>query len=167
MASVTGRTERPVDTTGSSSSTGSSGSTGPPSSTGPTAFTPSEWVCAGYFTVQAVGGIVLWVATRSVRLVRSGMELLPDQPQVTDAFLLPDVIAIIGSALAVLGILRRSRWRVPMAAFTFGCVVYPTVLLAWWVPQQGTGAGALAVMLPTALLCGWCALQVWRDETTS
>jgi len=127
---------------------------------------PVELICAGYFGVQVIGGAALWTATAAIPAVRSGMELLRDQPQVTDAFFLPDVaVTIVGSLLTAIGILRRARWRVPAAAFTFGCVLYPTVLLAGWVPQHGTGTGALGVMLPTALLCGWCAVQVWRDST--
>ena len=124
---------------------------------------PIEVAVAGYFAMQAVLGVLLWVGVGSSEVVRSWLELVPERPQVTDAFLPADVLVIASSALAAWALWRGRPWAMVPVLFTVGGVVYPTAYLVGWVATtDGTGEVALGIMVTTsALTCG-AALLVWR-----
>ena len=123
-----------------------------------------ERIYAGYLALQAMLGIVFWIAVAGSSTVREVLELLPAEPAVTDAFVFGDVLVVIGSAVAAWGIDRRASWGVPVAAFTAGGVVYPTLYLIGWVSFTGSGSGSacLAIMVPVSLLTLWVTYQAWR-----
>jgi hypothetical protein len=122
-----------------------------------------EVAAAGYFAMQAVLGVLLWVGVGSSEVVRSWLDLVPERPQVTDSFLPADVLVIASSALAAWALWRGRPWAMVPVLFTVGGVVYPTAYLVGWVATtEGTGEVALGIMVTTsALTCG-AALLVWR-----
>jgi hypothetical protein len=124
---------------------------------------PIEVAVAGYFAMQAVLGVLLWVGVGSSEVVRSWLDLVPERPQVTDSFLPADVLVIASSALAAWALWRGRPWAMVPVLFTVGGVVYPTAYLVGWVATtEGTGEVALGIMVTTsALTCG-AALLVWR-----
>ncbi len=129
---------------------------------------PVEAAAAGYFALQAAMGVVLWVAAGSSDVVRSWLELVPDRPQVTDAFLPADVVVIAASALAAWALWRGRSWAMVPVLFTVGGVVYPTAyLVAWVATTEGTGDVALGIMLVTSVLTGGAALLVWRARRST
>ena len=117
---------------------------------------PIEVAAAGYFALQAVLGVMLWVGVGTSDVVRSWLELVPDRPQVTNVFLPADIVVIAASALAAWALWRGRPWAMLPVLFTVGGVVYPTVYLIGWVTTtDGTGEVALRIMLVTsALSCG-------------
>jgi hypothetical protein len=117
----------------------------------------------GYLAVQAVCGVLLWIATDSSDAVREVFELVAAEPAVTDAFKYADLgIAVVGSALGAYAVFTRASWAVPITAFTAGALTYPTVYLVAWVAETGENTGALAVMVPVTTLTCLVAFQVWR-----
>jgi hypothetical protein len=122
-----------------------------------------EVAAAGYFAMQAVLGVLLWVGVGSSEVVRSWLDLVPERPQVTDSFLPADVLVIASSALAAWALWRGRPWAMVPVLFTVGGVVYPTAYLVGWVATtEGTGEVALGIMVTTsALTCG-AALLAWR-----
>ena len=124
-----------------------------------------QQVCAGYLVVQTVGGIVQWAAVYAWATWRKGYELVPEHPEVTDGFLVPDILLIVASALAAWGVWRARSWAVPATAVVAGLVIYPTVyLVAWVLGHQGRGGIALAVMVPTAMCAVAVAARTWRHQ---
>jgi polyisoprenoid-binding protein YceI len=121
----------------------------------------------GYLIVQAVLGIVFWVALMGSPAVRSWFELMPERREVMDAFVLADVAVVVaGSGLGAWALWTGRRWAVPVVAFTAGGVVYPTLYLVAWTAAAGTGALCLAIMVPVAILTTWIAWQTYRLERT-
>ena len=122
-------------------------------------------VAAGYFGLQAVCGIVLWVLIAVSPTVRSGFDLVEGRRVVTDAYFFADLVAVGGSALAAWAAWRDRPWAVVAAAVTLGAVVYPTVYLIAWVAIDGTAAAALGVMVPVTVLTAWATRQLWVART--
>jgi hypothetical protein len=124
---------------------------------------PVEVAAGAWFGLQAVLGVLLWIGAARSDVVRSWLELVPDRPEVTDAFLPADLVVIVASALAGLALWRGRSWAMVPVLITVGGVVYPTAyLLAWTASTEGTGDVALGIMVTTsALSCGAAALA-WR-----
>jgi hypothetical protein len=113
-------------------------------------------VYAGYLALQAFAGVVLWILLASTNLVRDLFELVPERPEVTDAFVFADLfLGVLGSALSAWALWRERRWASHVLAFTTGALLYPTCYLVIWVAMAGTGSVALAVMVVVSLLNGW------------
>lgn len=130
--------------------------------------TPTTLVCAGYLLVQAVLGVVLWVALTASETIWSWFELVPEVPEVTDAFFFGDLgVIVVASAVSAWGVWSRARWSVPAAAFTAGAVAYPTVYLIGWTSLTGVGSVPLWVMITTSTLTCWVAWLIWRTDRTS
>ena len=128
-----------------------------------------ERIFAGYMALQALVGVLFWVALGASPPVRSWIELMPERHVVTDAFIFADlVVGITGSLLSAWGLAARKGWVVPVVAFTAGGLVYPTLYLVGWVALAGTGKGALClgIMLPPATLSTWIAYQTYRGTRT-
>jgi len=124
--------------------------------------TTIERVLAGYLALQAVAGIAFWVILGAVPAAREWLELMPEERQVTDAFLFADAIVVLTSAASAWAVAARRTWAVPAVAFTAGGLVYPTLFLVCWVAFTGDGAMTLAVMVaPSSLTC-WATWQLWR-----
>jgi hypothetical protein len=124
---------------------------------------PVELAAAGYFALQAAMGVLLWVGAGASDVVRPWLELVPERPQVTDAFLPADVMVIAVSALAAWALWRGRTWAIVPVLCTVGGVVYPTAYLIGWVATtDGTGEVALGIMLTTSTLSGGAAWLVWR-----
>ncbi len=126
----------------------------------------AERIFAGYFALQAVTGVLLWISLLVVGQgeLRESFELVSSTPEATDSFVLADLFAgVLGSAVAAWAIIRAKSWAPFVAAFTAGAMVYPTLYLVGWVAFAGTGAVALAVMVPAATLSCWVAYHVWRS----
>jgi len=120
-------------------------------------------VYAGYFGLQAVGGIAFWVAVAAVPAVRTVFEMSSRQHAVTDSYLFADiVIGIIGSAVASAGILAKRRWGAAVALFVAGGMVYATIYLVGWVAFTGKGAGLLGLMVVPSTLSAFVAVSAWR-----
>ncbi len=118
-----------------------------------------------FFAAQAVFGVLLWGAFALSRSVRSWVELVPEHPEVTEAFALGDLgLIVVGSALSSWALVGGARWAVPASAFTAGAVAYPTLYLAWWVAVTGSGGVGLAVMVPVCGFTCWLAWIVWRSR---
>jgi hypothetical protein len=119
-------------------------------------------IFAGYMGLQAVVGVLFWVALLGSSRIRSGFDLMPAEHAVTDAFFLADVlVGVVGSALAAWALWSDARWAVPITAFTTGGIVYPTLFLVCWVAMVGTGQACLAIMLPPAVLGSYVTWRVW------
>lgn len=126
----------------------------------------AERIFAGYFALQAMTGVLLWLGLLLVGHgeLRESFELVSDVPAATDSFVFADLFAgVLGSAVAAWAIFRGKSWAPLVAAFTAGAMVYPTLYLVGWVAFEGTGAVALAVMVPAATLSCWVAYHVWRS----
>jgi hypothetical protein len=124
---------------------------------------PIEVAAAGFYALQVIFGVVLWIAIGTSDLVRSWHELVPGRPQVTDAFFTPDVVLLVSSALAAWALWRGRSWAMVPVLFTLGGMIYPTAYLVGWVAQtDGTGEVALSIMLIASALNGGAALLVWR-----
>lgn len=107
----------------------------------------------------------MWVAFAASPTARSWVELVPERPEVTEAFAVGDLgLIVVGSALSSWAVLTRRPWAVPITAFTAGAVVYPTAYLVWWVATTGVGGVGLAIMVPVCGLTCWLAYQVWRSH---
>lgn len=120
-------------------------------------------VYAGYFALQAVGGIGFWVAVAAVPAVREVFEMSTRQHAVTDSYLFADiVIGIIGSAVAAAGIASKRPWGAAVALFVAGGMVYATIYLVGWVAFTGKGAGLLALMVVPSTLSAYVAASAWR-----
>jgi hypothetical protein len=118
---------------------------------------------AGYFALQAAGGVVLWAAIASSNTVRSWFELRADLPQVTDGFFFPDMVVVSTSALAAWVVWTHQRAGTVLAGVALGGILYPTAYLFSWVTaSSGDGWIALAVMLAVSALCAWATLGVYR-----
>lgn len=126
---------------------------------------PATKVCAGYLLAQAVLGVVLWVVLTASETVWSWFELVPSVPEVTDAFFFGDLgVIVVASAFGAWGVWSRTRWAVPVVAFTAGAVVYPTVYLIGWTSLTGIGSVPLWVMVTTSTLTCWVAWMTWRAD---
>lgn len=124
---------------------------------------PLETAAAGYYALQATLGLLLWVGVTTSGIVRSWLELVPERPEVTNAFLPADLIVIASSALAAWALWRSRSWAMVPVLFTVGGVVYATAYLVGWVAAtDGTGEVALGIMLATSALSCAVALLVWR-----
>jgi hypothetical protein len=120
-------------------------------------------VYAGYFALQAVGGIAFWVAVASVPSIRKVFEMSARQHAVTDSYLFADIaIGIIGSAVAAAGIASKRRWAAAVALFVAGGMVYATIYLVGWVAFTGKGAGLLALMVVPSTLSAFVAVSTYR-----
>jgi hypothetical protein len=123
----------------------------------------TERIFAGYFLLQAVTGIVFWVLLDNVHSVRKVFELAPANHEVTNAFFLADLlVGVVGSFLTAYALDRNARWALPIAAFTTGGIVYPTLYLVLWVSHTQVGGGCLAIMIPPSTLSTWITYQTWR-----
>jgi hypothetical protein len=126
---------------------------------------PVELAEADYFALQAAFGVLLWVGADLSDVVRSWLELVPERPQVTDAFLPADVVVIASSVLAAWALWRGRPWAMVPVWFTVGGIVYPTVyLIAWVATTDDTGEVALAMMLLASVLCCGAALLAGRSR---
>lgn len=125
----------------------------------------SKRLYAGYFVVQAVVGIALWISYGASTTVRSWFELTPATHAVTDSFVVADIgVIVVASLVSAWAIASEKNWAVPAAAFTAGAVVYPTVYLVGWVARaNGVGAAGLAIMVPPATFTCWIAYQTWKS----
>lgn len=95
--------------------------------------------------------------------VHGWLELMPGSPEVTDTFVVADLlVVVVGSALAALAVARRRRVAVPVVWFTAGGIVYPTLYLLRWVGEVGTGEVLLFGMLVVSTLTCFVAVVVWR-----
>jgi hypothetical protein len=120
-------------------------------------------VAALYFAAQAVVGALLWIGADLSTTVRSWLELVPERPQVTDAFLPADIVVIAASALAAWALWRGRPWAMVPVWFTLGGIVYPTIVLVGWVAStDGTGEAALGMMLLATVACCGAATLAWR-----
>lgn len=125
----------------------------------------ADRVYALFFAAQAAFGVLIWGAFALSSSVRSWVELVPERPEVTEAFALGDLgLIVVGSALSAWALVGGARWAVPATAFTAGAVVYPTLYLVWWVAANGSGAVGLAVMVPVCGVTCWLAWSVWRSR---
>ena len=120
-------------------------------------------IYAGYFALQAVGGIGFWIAVAAVPTIREVFEMSTRQHAVTDSYLFADIaIGIIGSAVAAVGIASRRRWGAALALFVAGGMVYATIYLVGWVAFTGKGAGLLGLMVVPSTLSAYVAISAWR-----
>jgi hypothetical protein len=126
-----------------------------------------DGLVAGYFVVQAAVGVGLWALVAAVPTIRSWFELVPERRTVVDAFVVPDVLVIVTGSLATAwAIWQRRSWAPLASAFTAGALVYPTVyLLAWVGFTSGSGAAALAVMIPPTALTCWTTARLWSTRS--
>lgn len=123
---------------------------------------------AGYLALQAVAGVLVWLAVTGSSTARSWVELSETQTQVTDAFFLADMVVVVSSALSAVAVWNRWPSGLVLTAFTAGGVVYPTVyLLAWVSSTDGRGTAPLALMLAVSALTLWALAGVWRDSRQS
>jgi hypothetical protein len=127
------------------------------------AATGVDHLYAGYFVLQSLVGVGLWVAYGASPTVRSWTGLVAGHPAVTTAFAYPDLaVIVVGSLLSAWAIEGGRASAVPFTAFTAGAVVYPTVYLLGWVSlTHDRGTATLAMMLPPALLTSWISYQIW------
>jgi hypothetical protein len=121
-------------------------------------------VYSSYFALQAAVGVFFWFVVTGSDEGRRIFDLLPGQPRVTDAFLLADALAIATSIACAWAFEHESRWVVPLAAFTAGCLVYPTLYLVAWAPHSAGAARCLFIMVPPSVISTWIALRAWRDQ---
>lgn len=120
-------------------------------------------VCAGYFGLQAVAGVVFWSLVAWVEPVRDLLTMSEAEHAVTDSYLFADVVlGIVGSAAAGLGLWTGRRWAPMLAVFVAGGMVYATLYLVGWVGFTGEGAALLGVMLVPSTLSTWFAYQATR-----
>jgi hypothetical protein len=118
---------------------------------------------AAYFALQAVLGVLLWVGVFASADVRSWLELVPGQHEVTNAFLPADAILVVSSGLAAWALLGCRPWAIVPVVWTAGGIVYPTAYLVGWVATtDGTAEVALGIMLTASFLSCWSTLLVWR-----
>lgn len=122
----------------------------------------SRRIYAGYFALQAVMGIALWVTLGLSDAFRSSFELHAAEPAVTDAFFFADMVVVATSALAAWGLWTEASWTVAAIAFTAGGVIYPTIYLVSFVSATGEGTVPLLVMVGVSVLTVWIGWQVWR-----
>jgi hypothetical protein len=126
-----------------------------------------ERVFAGYYLLQAVVGVAFWIAIESVPAVRTLVDIAPDRHVIMDAWIFADGVIVLASLASAWAVERQTSWVVPIAAFTAGCVVYPTVFLIGWVAFTEVGAGSLITMVPPSILSCWVAFHLWsvrRDD---
>jgi hypothetical protein len=117
-------------------------------------------VYAGYFGLQAVGGVVFWVLMAAVPAVDRLFTMSERQHAVTGSYLFADlIVGIAGSALASVGLRARRTWAPPVALFVAGGMVYATLYLVGWVASTGHGAPLLALMVVPSTLSAWVAAQ--------
>lgn len=110
-------------------------------------------VFAGYLVLQAVVGILFWVALEWSPDVRELFELTPTNDTVTDAFFLADLlVGVVGSAAGAWALWSDARWSAPVVAFTAGGLVYPTLFLVAWVARTDTGDACLLIMAPPSII---------------
>jgi len=124
----------------------------------------SEPVYALYLLVQAVLGVVLWVAIATSPTVRSWFELVPAVHDVTNGFFLADMGVVLASGLSAWAISARSPLALPMAAFTAGGVVYPTLYLVAFTSSTGIAVGALALMIAVSTVTCWITYQLYLSR---
>ena len=107
---------------------------------------------ARYFLVQAAVGAYFWFVVTGSAEGHELFDLLPGHPEVTDRFLLPDLVAIATSLASAWALWWGRAWAPVAVAFTTGCIVYPTVSLLGWAGASSGGANALIVMVPPSLI---------------
>jgi hypothetical protein len=119
---------------------------------------------AGYFLVQAIAGSGFWVLLWTRPGVRGGFEMLAAERAVTSSFLLADlVLGIVGSFVVAGAVLARRPWSGGLALFVAGGIVYATLYILFWVVATGEGAMMLGIMVPTALMSTYVAVQIQRS----
>ena len=130
--------------------------------TGESAEVLASRIFAGYLALQAIGGIVLWSVLILSPEARSWIELLPEHAAVTDSFFVADAVVVVASATSAWMVWRRSPKAVAVAAFTAGCLLYPTLFLVMWLASVGTGWFLLATMIPASTITSFIALHLLR-----
>lgn len=123
-------------------------------------------VLAGYFALQGIVGLFFWFVVTGSAQGRELFDLMPGSPRVTDAFFAADLFTVVCSWATAAGVATRARWAVAMAAFTTGCIVYPTVYLLSWAPHGAGGLRCLAIMVPPSVVGVWVTHRLWRAEQT-
>lgn len=122
-------------------------------------------LAAGYLGLQAAAVVVWWLGLALSPTVRGWFEMDPDRPDVLTAFVAGDAVVLgPGSALAAAGLVRRSRWAAPVAAFVAGGCAYATLLLAAWVALGGRGTIGLVPMVAATAASVTVALVAARAE---
>jgi hypothetical protein len=110
-------------------------------------------VFAAYLLLQAVVGILFWVALEWSPDIRKLFELTATNDDVTDAFFLADLlVGVAGSAAGAWALWSDARWGAPVVAFTAGGLVYPTLFLVAWVARTDTGDACLLIMVPPSII---------------
>ena len=123
---------------------------------------------AVYFGGHAVVDLAWWLVVATVSSIRGWFELDPAHHRVLDGFFVPDMV-ILGalSCLAAVGIHRRWRGGVVLAAVVTGGSAYVTLYLAGWVARGGHGwMGVGAMTIETALMAVCVALLVRAPQAT-
>jgi hypothetical protein len=111
-------------------------------------------LAALYFGGHAAVDAGWWLVVATMGSIRGRFELDPAHHRVLDGFFVPDIV-ILGalSCLAAVGIHRRWRGGVVLAAVVTGGSAYVTLYLAGWVARGGHGwMGVAAMTIETALM---------------
>lgn len=101
---------------------------------------------AGYLALQGLAVAVWWLLIALLPAVRAAFRPAPE-PQVLDAYLLPDLVLLAaGSLLAGWLVLRASAWAAPTTAVVLGSMAYATLHLTAWSARSGHGWPGVALM---------------------
>lgn len=102
-----------------------------------------------------------WAALLVAPAVRARFELDRGNHGVLNAFLLGDLVVLLGgSLLGAAGVRRDQAWAFAAVAVTTGAAGYATLYLAAWVAQGGSGWLGLVPMVPATGITAWIAWQL-------
>ena len=122
-------------------------------------------IYGGYLALQAIAGILLWLAVAESATVRSWFEVIAGRPEVMNAFGVADMGVVVTSAISAWAVTARRPWAPVLVAFTAAGLLYPTLWLVGWVVYTDGGGAALALMIaPTTITC-WLTVLTWRSRT--
>lgn len=114
-----------------------------------------------YLVVQAVAAFVWWAALLVAPAVRARFELDRVDHRVLSAFVVGDLVVIVGgSLLGAAGARRTAPWTFGAVATTAGATGYATLYLAAWVAQGGSGWLGLVAMIPATFITASIAWQL-------
>lgn len=114
-----------------------------------------------YLGAQAVLAVAWWLGLGASASFRGWFELEPSRPAVLDAFLVADLVVLVGgSAMAAIGLARRRSWAPPATAAVSGGAAYATLYLAGWVLLGGHGWVGLVPMVAATTLTATVAVRL-------
>src|SRR5581483_10694886 len=125
-------------------------------------------LAALYFGGHAVVDLAWWLVVATVGSIRGRFELDPAHHRVLDGFFVPDMVMLGAlSCLVAIGIHRRWRGGVVLAAVVTGGSAYVTLYLAGWIARGGHGCmGVVAMTTETALMAIFVAALARAPQAT-